>query len=202
MHINCYCFSVSWVCLLNLAFGITIAPAQGLIIDGAVDSKQRSGLTAASQTYRLKRDYTKAPVAMRIMLPAMAKAQQAATHGRMNRQRLPLQIGFGRALPVGYQGNLATRLSWDKRGDGSVVGALSLTSPGAKALRVALRARLPGGAELRFFSPSDPSQRFPPLTRRDFSPQALWSPVIEGDTLGVEISLPQLARLTNLSLGD
>ena len=172
--------------------------AQGIIVDGAVGSSG-ARLVGTSQAYRLKRDYTKAdePVAMRIMLPAVNRAKQATAQSKEN--GLPLQIGFGRALPVSYQGNLASQLSWDKQRDGSMVSALSLTSPGAKALRVALRAKLPAGAELRFFSPSDAKQRFPPFTRRDFSLQTLWSPVIEGDTLGVEISLP-VSKRARLSL--
>ena len=194
--VSCRCLLISCACLLTVAFGIAPLFAQAVSVNGAVGSGARSA--QPTQAYRLKRDYAKAPVAMRIMLPAMNRAKQAVAQHKTNNP--PLQIGFGRALPASYRGNLAAQLPWDKQHDGSVVSALSLTSPGAKALRIALRAKLPAGAELRFFSPSNTKQRLPPLTRRDFSLEALWSPVIEGDTLGIEITLPSAAKRTNLSL--
>ena len=116
----------------------------------------------------------------------------------------PLQIGFGREMPAAYRGDLASRLTWDKQADGSVVSALSLSSPEAQALRIALRTNWPAGTTLRFFNPADTKQQLPPLKRRDFttdnSDEPLWSPLVEGDTLGLEISLPSAAAAANLAL--
>ena len=116
----------------------------------------------------------------------------------------PLQIGFGREMPAAYRGDLASRLTWDKQADGSVVSVLSLSSPEARALRIALRTNWPAGTTLRFFNPADTKQQLPPLKRRDFttdnSDEPLWSPLVEGDTLGLEISLPSAAAAANLAL--
>ena len=118
--------------------------------------------------------------------------------------REPLQIGFGREMPAAYRGDLASRLTWAKQSNGSVVSALSLSSPEAKALRIALRTNWPAGTTLRFFNPTDTKQQLPPLKRQDFTTdnpdEPLWSPVVEGDTLGLEISLPSAAAVTNLAL--
>ena len=170
-------------------------------------------------THRLKRDYTQTPFALSITLPEVAQAQQAAQTDAASEPHRPLQIGFGRAMPANYQGDLAPRLKWEPQGDGTVVSAFSVSSPGARALRVAVRAMLPDGAEVRFFGPGDSEQRFPPAARRDFlrpsdviSPEAetdafkpptvpaLWSPVLEGDTVGVEITLASSSSVQGFSL--
>ena len=139
-------------------------------------------------------------------------AQQAAS-SEVERSG-PLQIGFGRNLPSVYQGDLVPRLAWETQSDGTAISALSVSSPDARALRITLRATLPTGAEVRFFSPADPEQRFPPVQPAEVpaDPVAaaealveeeavpLWSPVVEGDTVGVEISLPPATTVSEVSL--
>jgi len=173
----------------------------------------------APLTHRLKRGYAQTSFALSITLPEVARAQQATQTDAATEPHRPLQIGFGRVMPIAYRGDLAPRLTWEPQSDGTVVSAFSVSSPDALALRVAVRAMLPEGAELRFFGPGDSEQRFPPAARRDFprpsdviSPEveagtfersmspALWSPVVEGDTLGVEVSLPSATAATGLSL--
>ena len=146
-------------------------------------------------------------------MPSTPDAEHAAWEGR--ERTGPLQIGFGREIPAAYQDDLAPRLEWTTLSDGSVVSALSVTSPGARALRVAVYASLGPGGELRFFSPGDLGQGFDPLTEQDFPLQAsesaavddplppdppLWSPVIEGETVGIEITLPSSQSLSTFSL--
>ena len=159
-----------------------------------------------SQVYRPKRDYPHTPIALRITLPTISRAQQAASSEA--ERPGPLQIGFGRNLPSVYQGDLVPRLAWETQSDGTAISALSVSSPHARALRITLRATLPTGAEVRFFSPADPEQRFPPVQPAEVpaDPVAtaeaapLWSPVVEGDTVGVEISLPPAATVSEVSL--
>ena len=119
----------------------------------------------------------------------------------------PLQIGFGRAIQAEYRGDLAARLKWFPSNEtdvenGPVAAALTVTSPEATALRVGLHAKLAAGATIRFSSPSDPEQEFRPFTHEDFgsSADAVWSPVIEGDTVRVDISLSSLKALPTFSL--
>ena len=119
----------------------------------------------------------------------------------------PLQIGFGRAIPVEYRGDLAARLKWFSSNEtgvenGPVAAALTVTSPEATALRVGLRAKLAAGATIHFSRPSDPEQEIRPFTHEDFGSSAdvVWSPVIKGDTVRVDISLSSLGGSPTFSL--
>ena len=166
------------------------------MVDGSVAGE----VNAVDMPHHPKRDY--AEITLRIELPAVSHAEQA-TWAKESKQKFPLQVGFGRNLPADYRGDLVPRLIWDQQTDGSVLSALSIASPGARSLRVAVQAILPAGAELRFFSPVDSEQHFPPFKRQDFSfapDEPLWSPVIAGDILGLEISLPSAAAVSGLSL--
>ena len=183
-------------------------------IDGAFSPPDATDTTAhMQQAQSLRQDYSSTPIALRITLPEVTDAEHADWEGR--ERTVPLQIGFGREIPTAWQDDLAPRLTWTTLSDGSVVSALSVTSPGARALRVAVYASLDPGAELRFSGPADLDQRFDPLTQSDFVPQAsesaavddpllsdppMWSPVIEGETAWIEVSLPSSAALSTFSL--
>ena len=86
---------------------------------------------------------------------------------------------------------MAPRLEWIAQEDGTFVSVVSVTSPGAEALRVGLRAEPVAGIEIRFFSePTD--THHPPLTSEDFQQEGdesavLWSPTVEGDAIGIEM---------------
>ncbi len=176
------------------------------------------------QTPALKgKGYKKEAMSLNILLDSVTYTEKAQLSTAKNQ---PLKIGFGRDLPSHYRGDLQPLLTWTPKADGAQIGTFSVTSPGAKALRLALQAeRLPEGVEVRFFSFSLPEQVFGPFTRRDIMKQALqresanekkplskgstvstedealfWSPVIEGDTLGVEIFAPSLEAQYALSL--
>lgn len=187
--------------------------AQQIGVDGAFRSPDFSTEAAQPQARQLKRDYTSTPIALQITLPQVTAAEYAELTAQEGNP--PLQIGFGRDIPLAYQNDLAARLEWVTLSDGSLVSALRVTSPGARALRIAVSASLDAGVELHFFSLADPTQRFGPFTQQDFSPQTpepagaeasllldspLWSPVIEGETVGVEITLPSPAALSTFSL--
>ena len=142
-----------------------------------------------------------------IVLPCVSEAEKSALEENKRNRSGPLQIGFGRAVPTEYRGDLAARLEWSSGSEtdadgGPVVAALTVTSPGAAALRVGLRAKLAAGATLRFSSLSDPEQQFRPFTHEDFGSSAdvVWSPVIEGDTVRVDINLPSSEALPTFSL--
>ncbi len=207
---------------LTITWWLSLVPAgwaqqdvQAAAVDGA-PGPIVAHAARAPDSHRLKRNYAHTPVALTITLPPITRAQQAASTETGEPERPgPLQIGFGRDMPDTDRGDLAPRLAWETQSDGSQVGALSVSSPGARAVRVALRGTLPTGAEVRFFSSADPEQRFPPVQPADVSPglaaetpagapaeesAPLWSPVVEGDTVGVEISLPSPAAVSDVSL--
>lgn len=146
-------------------------------------------------------------VSLSVVLPQVSEAEQAALEPTEPSRGGPLQIGFGRAIPAEYRGDLAARLKWFSSNEtgmenGPVAAALTVTSPEATALRVGLRTKLAAGATIRFSSPSDPEQEFRPFTREDFGSSAdvVWSPVIEGDAVRVDISLSSSEMLSTFSL--
>ena len=167
--------------------------------------------TAGLANRSLKLDFSAAPVVLRIVLPsADAASQRSKAEARDHR---PLQIGFPRAIPSDYRGDLSPLIDWTALDDGSIAGAVSVTSPGAQALRAAIRAELGSGGEIRFFDGNaadgntgqvSASQDFPVVTREDFyedgEPEILWSPTVEGDTIGIEITLPSREALSDFSL--
>ena len=167
--------------------------------------------TAELANRSLKLDFSAAPGVLRIVLPA---ADAASTRSDAEaRDHRPLQIGFPRAIPSEYRGDLSPLIDWTPLDDGSIAGAVSVTSPGAQALRAAMRAELGSGGEIRFFDENSAdgntgqvsaSQDFPVVTREDFyddgEPEILWSPTVEGDTIGIEITLPSREALSEFSL--
>ena len=147
-------------------------------------------------------DYSAVEPGMRIALtpPEAERLASPPTRGG------PLRIGFHRALPAHFQGELAGRLAWTDLPGGGVVGSLTVASPDAAAIRLALSARLPPQGEIRFFKPDEPARRFPVTTARDFHTkpdgelEPLWSPVVAGDAIGLEVTLPSRAALADFSL--
>ncbi|NCA70073.1 MAG: hypothetical protein EOM91_08190 [Sphingobacteriia bacterium] len=123
------------------------------------------------------------------------------------RKDQPLQIGFARDLPSSHRGDLAPWITWVDLADGSRVATLTIHSPDARAMRVGMRLdRLPHGVEVRYFG-ARPDEIFGPYRAESIdqpgrpfdgasTSQAVtsaaeepidWSPVIEGDTAGIEI---------------
>ena len=210
-----------------LSFSV-IVEAQGIDGEFRPPEVAEDTLHLLQQAPSIPQD-TPAPPLLHITLPAVTKSEEAKWK---QKEDFPLQIGFGREIPAAYRGDLAPRLEWTTLSDGRLLSALRVTSPGAKALRIAVSAILPAGAELRFFSPAGPIQTFAPLTEHDFTPQTgelpveppleddslpqadesttvtdplppdppVWSPVIEGDTVEIEITLPSSAALSTFSL--
>lgn len=151
------------------------------------------------------------PFSLHVVLPPVSPDERARL-GEISKGR-PLPIGFPRAIPAEYGGDLGSRLTWVRRDDGGATAAFAVTSPSAQALRLALHVdRVPDGAELRFFSVSGQTKVYGPFTARDMrrgqkegadgtTERAIfWSPVVEGDTIGADIRLADFGRLTELGL--
>jgi hypothetical protein len=117
----------------------------------------------------------------------------------------PMRVGVGRAVPADLAARVSSgNLVWRTVGAGEMA-AFTVRSIGAAALRVALTvSSLPPGAEIRFFNRTLSPEVFGPYTlddvrnaqtRGDPGPAGLfWSPVIDGDTAGVEVYVPAAAR--------
>ena len=158
------------------------ASAISPLTPGAVSDKRQG----------LKLDYLVAPVGLRIVLPPPDASEKQAATTRSGKRRTV--VGFHRDVPSEFEGDLAPRLDWIRHADGSFVSSLSITSPEAKSVRAGIRAELMAGGEIRFFG-FQSDEGFAPITREDFhleggEIQTLWSPTVEGDTIGIEIALP------------
>lgn len=217
------------------------APAQAQRVGSAVNPAAPKEASAAQSAPKL--DYSQTPVALEIELP---DAGAAVRHSIAQQgDDWPLQVGVHLDMPGEFQGDLAPQLDWEAMGDGSIVSSVSVTSPGASAVRMGIKAELPDGGELRFFdgqsdqggeepvypvidakdlasgneipgapatpgldleslrSLKAPSPGEPPsgvvLSPSVDGPQTLWSPIMPGDTVGVEISLPSADARSSFS---
>ena len=146
------------------------APVQAQQVGSAVNPAAPKEASSAPGTLRL--DYSQTPVALQIGLPdADAAIKQSIAQEGAN---WPLQIGEHRALPEEFQSDLTPQLDWEEMGDGSIVSSLSVTSPDATAMRMAVQAELPDGGEIRFFdgqSNQGPgSSGYPVIDAMDFAP--------------------------------
>ena len=147
---------------------------------------------AHTEKRELKLDYSTVPVGLHIVLPPPSEEEKQSMEKGGGKG--PVAIGFHRDVPGDFKGDISGQLEWIEQPDGSFVSSTSVTSPGAEAVRVGIRADLPPGGEIRFFG-EDSDQLFPVFTGEDFTVEGgeirtLWSPSVQGDTIGIEITLP------------
>ena len=135
----------STLCSLVLIFSLSaVGHTQSVSVDsGFRPPDETDDTTYTPQAQPLIQDSASASIALRITLPEVTSSERATWMEQKENQ--PSQIGFGREIPAAYQGDLAPRLTWVTLSDGSLVSALSVTSPGASALRVAVYASLGSG---------------------------------------------------------
>jgi hypothetical protein len=116
----------------------------------------------------------------------------------------PARIGFARTLPALLTAHaVSDNLAWRTLSNGHRVAALSVTSPGAKGVRLGVRpGPLPEGTVLRFYAPNEAALEYPAAEIEDIlarnvyfgeeGPEAhvFWSPVVDAETIVVEVDLP------------
>jgi hypothetical protein len=112
-----------------------------------------------------------------------------------------MPIGFGRPLPAPFVADVQPFLQWVREQDGSMRAAFTVSSPGARAVRLGIDTTgLLDGTEFYFFGVDSPEQEFGPTaveamrmgakTEGDKTARGLyWSPVIEGETIRVLVRL-------------
>ncbi len=198
-----------WLCVTPLALAQSMGSREVPADIAPVQAKSRA---LASQT---RLNYGTVPIGLQIALAPIGK-DQAKDAKDGGKPRIPLQIGFPRSMPESHQGDLAARAEWTTLPNGARVTSLTLRSPGAARLRVALRAVLPEGGVVRFFGLGDEGESaYPVYTRENFASRGanrldgpaeepsgmLWSPIVDGDTLGIEIELPAGAEVADAHLG-
>ncbi len=191
-------------CSIAMFVLLALTMSEGYAASMGGGSPPMAGKAAMSFTDKqLKRDYSVTAIPLQIVLDAVTATEEKAALATQRKDQ-PLKVGFARALPQPYHENLSPSLSWELLPDGGRVAVFSITSPDARALRVAIDLEgLSDEAELRFFGNKN-SETFGPFTARSIRAQQamgnsvdtesaralFWSPVIEGETAGVEIYLP------------
>lgn len=115
---------------------------------------------------------------------------------------VPPVIGIGRAIPADQQLIDGSQLAWSPLPGGGQAAVFSVRSPGAQALRLQLDlAALPAGIELRFYAPLNAAEVSGSLvTGASGVGDGIWSPSVSGDTLAVEVFLPDALSPTQLSV--
>jgi lysyl endopeptidase len=129
--------------------------------------------------------------------PAAIDALKAA-NARARTKRL--EVGIGRDLPASELAAASAR--WTPVAEGHVA-RWSVTSDGARSLRVALRAtEWPDTAELRFAGNAQSTLVYGPYAGADAQSAGAgyWSPVLEGDTATVEVFVPYGAGLPDVAI--
>ena len=169
-----------------------IAAEEGIAVKGEVSPARAT--TFSAPALGLER-LGALDTALAIALPALGQQQRSAMTEPPGVG--PLRIGLHRDLPTEYRGDLTPLLRWvPDPNDGRMVAAVTVTSPGAVRVRLAIRAELPPRARIRFFG-GEPPQVVGVIDRTDLAapagqagPELLWSPSVAGDTIGLEIELP------------
>lgn len=170
---------------------------------------------ALASTARPASECTISPI---IALPPLTTTERAWVVDP-SRIPSPVRLGFGRAFPdAGFTAALSDPDHWRPTADGGRQLRLAITSPGALGLRLGLAVdALPEGTQLRLHSaqtadlePISGAEITASLARdraasaaTGESPDAapvFWSPLVLGETLTLELSLPSGVDPTALAL--
>jgi len=119
-----------------------------------------------------------------IVLPPPTKAELNAP--RQTNKGQPLQIGFGRSLSAEQRRVPLARLRWGPLKSTGYLATVSVRSPGAKSLRIGakLSSNVPG-LQIAFRGAVAVASVVPGSAL--FSSEQYWSPVIDGDTIWIEL---------------
>jgi hypothetical protein len=136
---------LSWI-LVTATLALASAPACALM---RTEGEQQP---APARAIGAVRGLGAAPARIRLEEPTPAEAQRRAGEESGHRA----QIGFPRGVPaLRTAGDVLRQLAWTPLDGERQVAALAITSPGASAVRVAVRmGAVPRGTRLRFAPPS------------------------------------------------
>ena len=105
-------------------------------------------------------------------------------------KRSRMIIGFPRQVDPAQGSFTLANLAWAQTADGMQVAHIDVTSASAAALRIGVSLTgVPAELEMRFKG-ADSSQVFGPYSANVARDSLYWSPVLEGDTGTIEMSLP------------
>lgn len=129
-------------------------------------------------------------------LPALSDSEIQSLQNTGNEKAY--RAGVGRSLPDSLSQSIDLD-SWQWTPvSGGRVAHYSLTSTGAARVRAQVQLdKAPAGVELRFYAPSDTATVFGPYTE---AAEPFWSPTVTGETLGMELFLPDGVAANEVAL--
>jgi hypothetical protein len=103
----------------------------------------------------------------------------------------PVRMGFGRNVPVEAVVDVFAATQWQQTPSGGHVAAVQLRSPGALGLRIGLQLSiLPEASLLGFFDANGTRAAAFSGAELNVADGPFWSPLIQGDTASLALSLP------------
>jgi len=138
--------------------------------------------------------------AQNVRAPATAREAAAGRKGR------PLAIGFGRTVPAASASVALSSLPWQSLGDGTRAARLTVTSPDAAAVRVAMTLQaVDHDVSVRFAGNAVNAPVFGPVPANSIAEDtsrfgAYWSPTLEGSVATIEFRAPAGAKLDGVTL--
>lgn len=138
---------------------------------------------------------------------AQLKSANSRAAGKQGRSaKGPLMVGYGRSIPAADQAIELSALEWTPTAEGGRAARIAIESPGAAALRVALRltgadpdlaVRFAGSASYPGPFGPVPASAIAEATARD---GVYWSPVLQGGPAIVELHAAAGAKLAGVTL--
>jgi lysyl endopeptidase len=200
--------SRSLVAALALTLFVTAAQSQILSAPPAVPARAAVATKSASAALLLPDSAVARPVVL--AAPTLAEAQGAnlksvakPVSDKDSTKRRRAIVGFARPLPASEQMLPLSELPWQDLGGGIRAARITVNSPGAGALRIGLSLTLPPpGLALRFRGSAPGAAVQEPVPAARVAADAVyWSPLLDGDTAVVELSLPQGVAFAGATIG-
>ncbi|WML92314.1 trypsin-like peptidase domain-containing protein [Thiothrix lacustris] len=196
---------IMFVCLWLLLFnGVSANPGGGVQAKPETFRENKGAPVSAAVSLRLPLAMSKRGMATArsvritntLTLPELDTSEIASLQQTAGEKAL--RVGVGRALPASISQpiDLAT-WQWTAVSGGKVA-QFTLNSAGALRVRAQVQlGKFPAGAELRFYSPTDTTHVFGPYTEAN---SLFWSPTLEGESLGLELFLPDGGEAAQVEL--
>ncbi|MDE0645832.1 MAG: hypothetical protein OXH84_06310 [Gammaproteobacteria bacterium] len=196
-HTQYNTFNAVVVLALVLCFFVSsVEPAEGLRVSGAF--KPSLPDVAPQVKLAFTRPYI---FEYKVYLPRTTSVERDKFHSISTIG--PQKIGIHRDLPERYQGELKHSLTWRKRDDG-IVAYLLVHSPDAESVRFLADLSLPVGASLNFYEITTTSHirviHSFDVDEPGLDEPKFWSPIAFGESIGVEIRLPDEASKAHFEL--
>lgn len=139
--------------------------------------------------------------------PSEAKRSSAGpwssgSTGKPATKQRRLSVGFARSLPESEQALQLSALPWQDAGSGLRAARITITSPGASGMRIAIAlSHPPSGLAVRFRGSAPAAAVYGPVDAMRIAGEAtFWSPLLDGDTAVVELAVPQGVSLAGATI--